>query len=72
MFFLCNYSGLKKSLTKMAAHMKVAASTRRRADDAYYDPAVDSKSQSLVGGNVSLDTEVAPYKHPNFVVDITG
>lgn len=56
----------------MAAHMKVAASTRRRADDAYYDPAVDSKSQSLVGGNVSLDTEVAPYKHPNFVVDITG
>jgi hypothetical protein len=57
----------------MVGRFVISASKRRRADaDMDYDPAADIESQSSVGGNVSLDKEDAPQRHPEFNVDVTG
>lgn len=58
-------------LKKLAGRFKGSSSKCRRVDDADYDLAADTESQSSVGGNVSLDMEDAPQRHPDFHVDVT-
>jgi hypothetical protein len=57
----------------MVGRFVISASKLHRANaDMDYDPAADIESQSSVGGNVSLDKEDAPQRHPDFNVGVTG
>jgi hypothetical protein len=64
-----HYSGLGGLRKKLAGHFK---SKRPRADDANYNPTIDSEAQSSARGSVSMDTEDVPHTHPDYPIDITG
>jgi hypothetical protein len=62
-------SGLGGLRKKLADRFK---SKRPHADNADYNPTIDSEAQSSAGDSVSMDTEDVPHAHPDYPIDITG
>jgi hypothetical protein len=68
LFIFCIFSGFGGLEKKLAGQF---LSKCHPANDSDYNPATDSKAQSLARGSVSLDTEEAPHPHPYYPIDIT-